>query len=729
MRLISLQNLKKAVGTFGLALAGASAFAQSQCRPCPILQGLPDTIQACKNSTFALPVPFLSAIPTGTVFFDTSWTPITGLSNPFAQAPGFLSTSASVTTGGRKYVLRVRTIDTNIALNSGFPNSTLATSTTTPPTVPAEVTNYIQNQTSVASPSTYAITTNPSLVNSSYSSFGDHTSGTGKMMVVNGSNNNTLGVYGQTFSVCPGKDYQFKCYVASASPSTNTAILRFRINGTQLAPAPFTVNLSPSPGAWVEMSYIWTSTGTTATVEIIDQNTNTNGNDFAIDDFTIRPMCSLKDSTYINVTNLRPLINHTERFGCTSDTADFTADTSVFPGVPATIADSYLWRFGDGATSTQQNPTHVYTQQGVYTVRLYVYKTTSYGTQSVTCVDSAFSQVDTRHPFYAGFTQDKDTICKGAKVTFTDTSFPATGLISAWDFGDKHTSNQESPFNVYDTVGVFTVRQIVTDFLGCNDTAYGEVVSVGQPPVSFTVSDTVLCAGGTTNLFATVPGSYRNFKWNLGDGRIVLDSVRVRHAYITGGQYEVTFTADHPVCPPIKASDTVLVYDLPRVNLGTDTFLCPMGQPVLVQNQVLFPQPNLVYHWNTGDATPSLLVRHDGDYWLTATNPGGCQATDSIHIAKNCYLDIPNVFTPDNDGSNDYFLPRQILGRGVSTFKLQIMNRWGQTIYQTTRIDGRGWDGKFNGQDQPLGVYLYFIEATFQNGAVEKYQGNITLLR
>ena len=92
-------------------------------------------------------------------------------------------------------------------------------------------------------------------------------------------------------------------------------------------------------------------------------------------------------------------------------------------------------------------------------------------------------------------------------------------------------------------------------------------------------------------------------------------------------------------------------------------------------------------------------------------------------------MDIPNVFTPNGDGVNDYFYPRQYLTKGLSAFSMTIYNRWGEQIFQSTSINGRGWDGKLNGMDQPEGVYVYIIDAVFVDGNKEHQQGNITLMR
>jgi gliding motility-associated-like protein len=60
---------------------------------------------------------------------------------------------------------------------------------------------------------------------------------------------------------------------------------------------------------------------------------------------------------------------------------------------------------------------------------------------------------------------------------------------------------------------------------------------------------------------------------------------------------------------------------------------------------------------------------------------------------------------------------------------MSVFNRWGQLIFETQRPDGRGWDGRFNDKEQPMGVYVYLIDAVFRNGMSERYTGNITLLR
>jgi gliding motility-associated-like protein len=172
------------------------------------------------------------------------------------------------------------------------------------------------------------------------------------------------------------------------------------------------------------------------------------------------------------------------------------------------------------------------------------------------------------------------------------------------------------------------------------------------------------------------------------------------------------------------------VYPLPKVYLGPDTGLCLAGAPILLRNQFPTTFTAIKNQWNTGDTTAVIKIVHPGTYSLTVSSgPLGCNTTESVVVHKDCYIDIPNAFTPNGDGENDYFFPRQLLSRKLTRFKMQILNRWGQLIFETNRTDGQGWDGRFNSQLQPQGVYLYLIDLTIDNHREEKYSGNVTLIR
>jgi hypothetical protein len=134
----------------------------------------------------------------------------------------------------------------------------------------------------------YTVTTSPRITHTNFANFPDHTTGTGKMMVLNGSPTANAKVWGQSISVEPNTSYIFSIWAASAHAS-NPAKLTFSINGSQLG----VIQLTTTTGAWQNFTVQWTSgsSDTTAAIGIVNQNTIASGNDFALDDIVFAPVC------------------------------------------------------------------------------------------------------------------------------------------------------------------------------------------------------------------------------------------------------------------------------------------------------------------------------------------------------------------------------------------------------------------------------------------------------
>ncbi|HEY0108062.1 MAG TPA: PKD domain-containing protein, partial [Fibrella sp.] len=372
--------------------------------------------------------------------------------------------------------------------------------------------------------------------------------------------------------------------------------------------------------------------------------------------------------------------NYTIKYGCDQDTVVFQ-NLSATPG-----GLTQVWDFGDGTQDTTRNPTKIYPNQGIYTVKLRV--------TNGACADSNQQSIDVLHPLVASYTQSGDSFCQGGIVTFTNTSTTTTRLgISPkyfWSFGDGGTDTVENPIHTYTRAGVWPVTLTVRDFVPCVDTATSVVVIDSIPFVSISLSDSVLCEGQAV----TFKGDFLQLNntghvWNFGDGT---PEVRNRnpatHGYEGAGTYTVTLTAEYRICADTAFTREVEIRPFTSISLGSDTSICPGGEPLMLSARVsdgsLAPG-SAVVRWSTGDTSTSILVRHQGDYWATA-DLAGCTSTDSIHVAKDCYLDLPNVFSPNGDGTNDYFWPRQLLSEGVTAFHMVVFNRWGQKIWESTRI-------------------------------------------
>jgi gliding motility-associated-like protein len=176
-------------------------------------------------------------------------------------------------------------------------------------------------------------------------------------------------------------------------------------------------------------------------------------------------------------------------------------------------------------------------------------------------------------------------------------------------------------------------------------------------------------------------------------------------------------------------SQLVTIFPYASFDLGADTSICPGGEAVELKagNMNTFGG-SATWKWSTGETGNKIRVVAPGTYYATIT-VNGCESSDSVIVSNDCYITIPNVFTPNGDGINDYFFPRELLSKGMIKFNMNVYNRWGQLIFTGNALDGRGWDGRFNGAEQPVGVYVYVIDAEFKDGQRENHKGNVTLLR
>jgi len=401
-------------------------------------------------------------------------------------------------------------------------------------------------------------------------------------------------------------------------------------------------------------------------------------------------------------------------FGCSDDTVYFT-NTSIGDS-------SYFWLFGDGNTSTDVNPYHVYGAQGNYTVRLVA------GTAP--CFDTIDQNIVISHNVQALINLSNDSICLGDPTVLDDFgSLPTIAQgnrISVWDFGDGTTAMGGTQNHIYTQAGIYTITLIVTDTIGCSDTTTVSIFVDNLPYTEMSISDDNVCVGEAVQFTDSIGDGAVNYTWDFGDGNILSSVHNPTHTYSQAGNYNVTLTAFYTVCPLSRTDTVITVNEYPLINLGEDKTFCPGIDSVIGLMNI--ENPNEILDWSTGEESDQIFVLKSGRYWASSEN-NGCVSTDSVWVKRHCYLNIPNSFSPNGDGRNDFFIPRSLLASGLVQFNMKIFNRWGELIFQTSAVDGRGWDGKYGGKDQPVGAYVYMIDAQWVNGFRNTFKGNITLLR
>lgn len=213
-------------------------------------------------------------------------------------------------------------------------------------------------------------------------------------------------------------------------------------------------------------------------------------------------------------------------------------------------------------------------------------------------------------------------------------------------------------------------------------------VTIQPLPVFSLGNDSILCEGNVLLLDVN----------NVGDQYLWQDgSTQPRYRVTSSGVYHVK--VGKAGC---SHSDTISIsYKVkPKLNLGPDKEMCP-GQVL-----VLTPgNSDMPYVWQNGSTEPSFTVTEPGIYSVSINHECGMVRDEVIIRKGTCRIAIPNAFTPGKASNNTF---RLMNAAGLKAFSLQVFNRWGQLIFQTTD-PARGWDGNFGSTQQPAGTYIYMI--------------------
>jgi len=181
--------------------------------------------------------------------------------------------------------------------------------------------------------------------------------------------------------------------------------------------------------------------------------------------------------------------------------------------------------------------------------------------------------------------------------------------------------------------------------------------------------------------------------------------------------------------------DEVSVYDCSAptfvAEAGNNVTICK-GDSVQIGTA---PRAQYIYNWlpaaglnNDSIANPWVKPTVTTTYYLHQKDFKFDETTDSVTVfVKDCNdsLTIPNAFTPNGDGVNDYF---KIKGTNIRSLTGKIFNRWGQLLYNWSDIN-KPWDGKFNNKYVSDGVYFYIINVVFEDGEVQERHGCVELIK
>ena len=306
--------------------------------------------------------------------------------------------------------------------------------------------------------------------------------------------------------------------------------------------------------------------------------------------------------------------------------------------------ESWTWDFGDGTTSAQPNPVHVYTTPGAFHVNLTVTRGMNKDTATQTIVCGGVPATD--------FVADATTVSVNTPVRFTDKTLNSPTSWS-WDFGDGATSTDQNPVHAYPVKGIYTVTLTATNNEGTDTEKKVNYITVGLAPTADFMSVIPSYQQGTriqySRFIDTSVGNPTSWSWDFGDGQSSGEQFPPLHLYNKDGTYTVSLTVKN-----IFGQDTEVKTNLITVKQGPQVDFKADRTQVSVEQFVTFTDLSTNnptdWKWDFGDGTSGTGQRPDHVYHQPGSYSVGLTASDAYttlsHTKKN-YITV--VSTPHAD--------------------------------------------------------------------------------
>jgi len=384
-----------------------------------------------------------------------------------------------------------------------------------------------------------------------------------------------------------------------------------------------------------------------------------------------------------------PVVDFVSTNGCSNDTIQFTSSTFV----DLTTTLSWLWEFGDGSNSTEADPQHIYTNQGIYNVNLTI-------TDTAGCTASISHFVNVVPGPIAMFSFTTPA-CAGSEVQFTDISVAAGSVINTWhwDFGDGNNTTVTAPGNpnvthIYAAEGLYTVTLTVTNLLGCDASSSMNVMISSGPIAGFSFEQGCLGTPATFTDESNPNGgpAITQWLWNFGDPASGVSNTsnlqNPAHIFSGTGTFDVTLTITNLNNCTSFITNQIIVNEAPEVDYTWQAACAESLTSFFTDVTVVDINAVATFAWEFGDGgtstlqDPQHLYATAGDFvvTLTITDTTGCSAAvnHTIQVSAlpvaffsfsepNCFQ-TETSFTDQSFASSGYITEWEwIFGDGNST--------------------------------------------------------------
>lgn len=385
-------------------------------------------------------------------------------------------------------------------------------------------------------------------------------------------------------------------------------------------------------------------------------------------------------------------------------------DTLICAGFPIILQAyggiSYSWHSDPSLQNPgSQTPTAAPTNSTTFYVDI---------TMASGCVHTDSVYVETINSLPVPNLTNDTTICLGDQISLiaqggdSYTWYPSGSLVNI--IGGTAETNIQS-----------TTRFFVEISNPCGtvyDSVTVEVIDV-MPTI---VDDTIICPGDFANLWATGGTSYT---WSPATSIDNANADSVKATPTEPTIYEV-LVENAEGCG--KTLDVMVsFYPLPLIDVSGPTFVVS-GQEVTLEGTTNAS----TYYWSDEDSSLcqncyATLVKPEetSTYYFTGIDTNNCKNTVAIEVLIEGSLYVPNAFTPNGDGYNDFF---KVEAREVHDYHLYIFNRWGQLIFETTDTEAT-WNGTHNGKPVLVDAYVWKIDYLDNLNERHEFIGHVNVLR
>jgi gliding motility-associated-like protein len=434
---------------------------------------------------------------------------------------------------------------------------------------------------------------------------------------------------------------------------------------------------------------------------------------------------TLERSVTVKPANVRSFFGVDKLDGCVPLTITMTSG--------ATVGAKMSFDLGNGILSNNQEFTHTFDKAGTYTIR-----------QTVTAgCGVAFTEktINVWATPAAKFDYSQFNICKDRRVKFTQKAVDSVSVY--WDFGDGTQSATHNPIHDYGRSGNFKVVYLVEDFMhGCQN--QDSTIIAVRSPLKFDI-DSVKhsgCYGINTGAIVIrrgdVTGGLPTYEFAMNDSTFKDPNKSGIFSNLKGRDNYIVYVRDRAGCVD---SASAYIKGFPPLDLDAgrdrEIDLGDSTQTFVTTNAYKL----LDLRWTPKETVSCdtcenvwLSPVESTTYTVTAKGPEGCEEKSDlvVRVVGKRKIFVPNVFTPNDDGENDMFFPNS--GKNVKRITyFRVFNRWGELVFENKDFQPNeqfsGWNGKYNGMTLPSDVYVWTMEVELRNGIMEKYNGDVTIMK